>query len=333
MTILEILKSLDIPIKTKGNYITKIGDIGEDGKIFYYWQFYIDNKISMIPIDKFLVNPSAKLIELKYEIPPEGIERQKILLTGSEGFIGRNLYPKLSSHYLVRYDLVLGNNITDSRKLEMFSKGCNAIIHLAGKVLVDESIRKPLEYFDDLKGTLNILEVARKFDIPKILYASSAAVYNLQSPYGLVKLQGEEWMKMYSELYGIKTLSMRFFNIYGPFNNKGIIYHFIKAAKEKESLIVYGDGNQIRDYVHVNDVTDFISSILNDNFECETVDIGTGVGSSVNDIINILKILSKQEIKTINRKAKFNDSDYSVAQLFWKFKPKINLFDGIKGLL
>ena len=73
MTILEILKSLDIPIKTKGNYITKIGDIGEDGKIFYYWQFYIDNKISMIPIDKFLVNPSAKLIEVRGFLKPSSI--------------------------------------------------------------------------------------------------------------------------------------------------------------------------------------------------------------------------------------------------------------------
>ena len=210
------------------------------------------------------------------------------LVTGGAGFIGTNLVEKLveADHKaIVVDDLSAGDNqsrlpagaifhkldVRNTEALTAVCKGVDVIVHLAALPRVQFSIDEPLAAHDvNVNGTLSVLESARAAGVKRVIFAASAAAYGDQeimplstnlpaqpkSPYALHKLVGEEMMKLWSELYGIQTVSLRFFNVYGPhFDPEGpyalVIGRFLKLAVNKETLTVTGDGTQTRDFIHV----------------------------------------------------------------------------------
>lgn len=197
-------------------------------------------------------------------------------------------------------------------------KEIEQIYHLAAMVSVQESILNPLLSNEvNVKGTLNILEAARLNNVKRVVFSSSAAVYGDEptqpkneksltkpiSPYGYEKLIGEQYMKLYSELYGIETISLRYFNVYGERQNStsdysGVISIFEKKFKENEIPNIYGDGEQYRDFVYVKDVAlANIKAMNSTNVSGEIFCVGTSQKVSINDLMNILNNKYSKNIK------------------------------------
>jgi len=183
------------------------------------------------------------------------------------------------------------------------------IYHLAAIVSVQETIDNPLlSNAVNVTGTLNILEAARLSSIKRVVFSSSAAVYGNEptlpknefstikpiSPYGYEKLIGEQYMKLYSTLYGVETVVLRYFNVYGERQSaksdySGVISIFENKFKNNEIPNVYGDGQQYRDFVYVKDVAlANIKSMNMKNLSGEVICVGTGFSTSINDLFKYM---------------------------------------------
>lgn len=194
------------------------------------------------------------------------------------------------------------------------------VYHLAAIVSVQESISNPLLSNEvNVKGTLNILEASRQNKVKRVVFSSSAAVYGDEptlpkdensltkpiSPYGYEKLMSEQYMKLYSKLYNVETVILRYFNVYGPRQSfksdySGVISIFEKKFKNDEILNIYGDGKQYRDFVYVKDVSKAnIKAMNTPNISGEIFCIGTGNKTSIN---NVVEILNKKYYKNIEAK-------------------------------
>lgn len=192
------------------------------------------------------------------------------------------------------------------------------VYHLAAIVSVQESISNPLLSNEvNVKGTLNILEASRQNKVKRVVFSSSAAVYGDEptlpkdensltkpiSPYGYEKLMNEQYMKLYSKLYNVETVILRYFNVYGPRQSfksdySGVISIFEKKFKNDEILNIYGDGKQYRDFVYVKDVSKAnIKAMNTPNISGEIFCIGTGNKTSINNVVEVLNIKYDKNIE------------------------------------
>ncbi len=252
---------------------------------------------------------------------------QKFLITGGAGFIGTNLAEYLvesGKDVVVVDDLSAGTDpkrlpeavdfhkldVRETDKLIELCQGVDTVVHLAAIASVPYSIEHPVETHDvNVKGTMCVLEAAKQAEVKKLVFASSAAVYgnneNLphsvsmtaspETPYALHKYIGEQMMKMWSDLYGLSTVSLRFFNVYGSYlDPKGayaaVIGKLLSQAKEGTSLTLTGDGEQTRDFVHVKDVCKLIlnASSLDKVGSGEVFNVGTGKSVSINKLAEVI---------------------------------------------
>jgi len=218
----------------------------------------------------------------------------KYLITGGAGFIGSHLAEKLSpNHEVVILDdfssgseqnlrwaerkrnvsLITGS-VTDASLVCSCAAGCDGIFHQAAIASVPASVRDPVGTHEvNCTGTVQVLEAARKTGTKSVVMASSAAVYGdapalpktesmvpePKSPYAIHKCTGEYYGQVYASLYGLKTVSLRYFNVYGPRQNpsspySGVISRFASDALQGTPLTIFGDGTQTRDFVYVADV-------------------------------------------------------------------------------
>lgn len=203
------------------------------------------------------------------------------------------------------------NKIIRDKKIEQ-------IYHLAAIVSVQESILNPLLSNEvNVKGTLNILESAKLNSVKRVVFSSSAAVYGDEptqpknensitkpiSPYGYEKLIGEQYMKLYSELYGVETVSLRYFNVYGERQSatsdySGVISIFEKKFKNDEIPNIYGDGEQYRDFVYVKDIAKANIKAMNiPNVSGEIFCVGTSKKVSINNLVSVLNHKYSKNIK------------------------------------
>jgi len=237
----------------------------------------------------------------------------KILITGGSGFIGKYLVNKLlnDGHDVYNLDKIPNPNIHSIKQKiidlydinvnDNFFDNIDCIIHLAAMVSVPRSFEDPVKSFgDNVFLTMKLLSAANLHGIKKFVFASSAAVYGDKegkvnesditiptSPYGLDKLTCEKYIQMYCGIWNINYLIFRFFNVYGEGQNSqyaGVITAFKKAAANNESLIIYGDGNQTRDFINVNILSDVLSKIIVKNVSNEIFNLGTGNSISINDV-------------------------------------------------
>ena len=256
----------------------------------------------------------------------------KILVTGGAGFIGKYLVEKFLKEHEVRIydnlssseqnitsligqgaDFVKGD-ILDYKTLEKSSKGYDVIIHLAAKSDVVKSVSNPKETLDvNVNGTTNVLKACVENKIPKIIFASSSAVYgdckdfpitedtitNPISPYGSSKLEAEKKIKDIAKKNGINYIILRMFNVYGKGQNElyaGVITKFLKNISENKEIIIFGDGKQTRDFISINDVVKSFECALKSN-QNETYNIASGKSISINE-------LSKMILKHFDKKIK-----------------------------
>ena len=247
-----------------------------------------------------------------------------ILVTGHKGFIGSIVYSNLRGKYGEVDGIDAGDPIPD-RKYDY-------IIHLGARTLIRLSKDKPYEYFqDNLDLSMRILELARKHG-SIVVYPTSGSESEATNPYSLAKKQVVEWIELYHNLYGLRRHVLKFYNIYGPTSRKGAVYLFCNAALSGEPVTVYGDGNHVRDFIHVNDVSRCIDLILEGKVQEGHHEIGTGKGTSVKELIGIVEKSTGVKLEVVHREYILPEAD----ALFAKnplLRDTITLEDGVKEVL
>ncbi len=298
-----------------------------------------------------------------------------ILVTGGAGFIGTHLVSNLlRNNFKVRIfedfsnskkesishliDLgveIIEGDITNLTEILEASKDQEVIIHLAAIISVEESIRNPKRTFEvNVQGTKNILEACKQNNIKKLVVASSSAVYgessenqkltensdlNPISPYGESKLRMEQEINNFVTKNKINVIILRFFNIFGIGQSSeyaGVITKFADRIRENKSPEIFGDGNQTRDFVSVNDVVNSIIisiSIKNTGI----YNIASGKVITIKDLANKMIELSGKTLNITFRPAKkgdikFSQADITLAKTILKYSPKFELNE-IKNLL
>lgn len=303
------------------------------------------------------------------------IKIKKALVTGGAGFIGSHLTDALVSNgcqVAVIDDLSTGRlsnlkhvkdkikfykgDILDQVILEKAVKSCDVIFHQAAIVSVPWSIENPVNSaMVNEMGTLSVLESARKNNVRRVVSASSSAVYgddpqlpkseNMAlkplSPYAVQKLTGEYYSGLYYKLYGLETVCMRYFNVYGPRQDptspySGVISIFMSNAVSHKTPVIYGDGNQYRDFVFINDVVRAnLLAASTDGAIGEVFNIGTGKYVTINGLWEMACGLSGINIKPEHESHKPGDIVESVAnidhaQKYLQFKPEYSFENGLE---
>lgn len=274
---------------------------------------------------------------------------EKYVITGGAGFIGSNLAEKLSkdNDVLVIDDLSAGKmenlgcldvrfvkgDLTDPRLLKEAFSGASCVFHQAAIASVKKSVEDPSRTNAvGIDGTLNVLIAARDAGVSRVVQASSAAVYgsSLQlpkkedmlpepmSPYAVSKLAAEHYARVFQELYGLKTVSLRYFNVFGPKQDpyseySGVISRFISALLHDEQPVIYGDGEQTRDFVYVADVVS--ANILASRGAPGVYNIACAKSISLNTLAKVIgKILAK-EVRPRYESARAGDIKHSLADI------------------
>ena len=290
------------------------------------------------------------------------------LITGGAGFIGTNLSERLvreGKRVIVVDNLVGGNaerlpkevefhkiDICDHDALVAAMVGVDVVVHLAALPRVQFSIEHPFEAQKvNVEGTLSVLEAVRKNKVRRLVYAASSSAYGDQetmplheglppepkSPYGLHKYVGEMMLKLWHELHGIETVSLRFFNVYGPHLDPSgayalVIGKFLKQRKDGLSMTITGDGEQTRDFTHVRDTVDAIFRACESEGvgNGEVFNVGAGRNISINTIAELIGGPVEHIAPRIEPKHTLADTTRIRAALGWE--PTIRIEDGIAEL-
>lgn len=244
----------------------------------------------------------------------------KILIMGSEGFVGQNLVHGLSkNHDVFRSDQIDSDeknyfkcDITNFNSVEKIVKDVDTVIHLTAHSLVSSLDGSITNAQVNIMGLLNLLEACRKNSIPKVIFTSASSLIGEPSSfqvnekhvpkpktaYGITKLTSEHYLRLYNELYNLDYTVFRFFNIYGPFQKNGLIPSIYKKIQNNEPITIFGKGDQIRDYVYIEDIIPFFEKSAISNIGNSTIlNMGTGIGTSILDIVKTMSQILKIEPK------------------------------------
>jgi UDP-glucose 4-epimerase len=230
-----------------------------------------------------------------------------ILVTGHKGYIGSRLYKTLKErecgHTIYGIDLKAGQNILKDLPTGPF----DYIFHVAANPRVEDSIKRPSHTLEhNVLATSKILELAKNSGTKRVIFSSSSAIYGdgdgPLSPYGLHKLMSEMECRLYSQLYGVDTVCLRYFNVFSQDQPYGgsystVISAWMEMIRYNNSLRLDGDGEQTRDYVHVEDVVaaNIFAMNYKERFDGDYFDVGTGISISLNEIKNVVNQFHKVE--------------------------------------
>jgi UDP-glucose 4-epimerase len=306
-------------------------------------------------------------------------ESVKVLVTGGAGFIGSHVVDKLvSSGYGVRVidnlstgklsnikghigsgrvDFVRGD-IKDVEFVRKCTRDVGAVVHLAAITSVPFSVSNPdFTYDTNIAGTLNLLISCAEEKVGKFVFISSCAVYGDPqclpvnekcptspiSPYAESKLAAEHFCLGFHEKRLLKSVVLRLFNVYGPRQGvndySGVMTRFVDRTKQRLPLVVYGDGSQTRDFVHVCDVVEAVlSSLENRDAEGEAFNIGSGKPTSVLELAEAVLELTGLNLEILYDKPRLGDikqsyADISKAENLLRYRPKLSLREGLHSLL
>ena len=248
---------------------------------------------------------------------------RRLLITGGCGFIGANLIEHLQmttapeirvldneslgrQEYIAEFDVdFVKGDIRDEATLRLALDGVDAVVHLAADTRVMDSITNPtLNFQTNVVGTFKLLMMMRELDITRIVNASTGGailgeatppidenmVAQPLAPYGASKLAVEGYLSAFAGAYGFRTSSLRFSNVYGPrsYHKGSVVAHFFKQILDDDELVVYGDGNQTRDYVFAGDLVLGIGQALESDMN-GVFQLGTGRPTSLNDLIELMR--------------------------------------------
>ncbi len=294
----------------------------------------------------------------------------KILVTGGAGFIGSNIVRCLleKKHQPIVLDNLLSGyranllpdvpfiegDTRNGELVERVAQGCELILHLAASVGNKRSIDHPQTDSEiNVLGTINILEAARVNKIHRVVFSSSAGIYgelrtlpiaedhpqDPDSPYGTSKLAAEKMCLVYNKLYGMHNICLRYFNVFGPHQRYdaygNVIPIFANRLLKKEPLLIYGDGNQTRDFVNVRDVANAnIKAALSSDVK-GVFNIGSGTRVSINELTRLLQKASGVKVVIQYgppRPGDVRDSlaDISAARKSFGFEPEVDFFTGLR---
>ncbi len=298
----------------------------------------------------------------------------KYLVTGGAGFIGSHVVEELvgrGNTVRVVDDLSMGclSNLQKHDGLEFVKadlaavgvameavKGVDYVIHLAAIPSVPRSVEDPVtSHRANVDSTLQVLAAARDAQVKRVVYASSSSVYgdsltlpkdetmspNPLSPYALQKLIGEQYMSLYHRLYGLETVALRFFNVFGPRQNpsspySGVISLFIAALRKGQQPTIYGDGEQTRDFTFVGDVAaGVLAACAATEVEGRVINLAGGRRTSLNQLFAILRDLTGRVIEPVYSVPRFGDvrdsqADPRLAIELLGFEPRVNLEEGLR---
>lgn len=252
------------------------------------------------------------------------------------------------------FKLVEGD-VRDKRVVVDAMDGVDAVVHLAALIGVEESVNDPVETHDvNVTGTLNVLEQAMRKDVKRFVYASSTAVYGEGnplplhedcpskpvSPYAASKASAECYCKAFHRSYGLETVVLRYFNVYGPRQEhnpySGVITRFLSNALSGKPLVVFGDGEQTRDFIYIDDVVEATMLALEGgNSVGETLNICTGKPTAINELVRIVEEVTGRGIQVMYDAPRKGDvtnnyGDPKKAEEILTFKAKISLKEGLE---
>ena len=305
----------------------------------------------------------------------------KLLITGGAGFIGSSLCEKYvkEGHTVICLDNFLSGSLTNIKHLLDFQnfklvkgdirnsdlldrvvKDVDFIFNLAAQIHVDRSYVEPKLTFDiNIMGTQNVLEMARLYDVKKIIHASSSEVYgsamnvpidenhplNAPHPYGASKIAADRLCYAYAKTYGLNVVIPRMFNVYGPRQKSvgygGVISIFTRRILSNFPPIVYGDGLQTRDYTHIDDVVRAYDLLFKYNKKLpEPINFGSGKEISILDLANLIIELSgkKGSLKPVNVSPRIGEVDRLIANAgkaneILEWTPKIGIKEGLNTFI
>lgn len=297
----------------------------------------------------------------------------KILVTGGAGFIGSHLMRKLkeAGYEAVALDNLstgLRENLLPDMKLvvmdthddaveELFQKEhFDAVVHLAAQTLVSDSMTDPEnDMYQNVAGTVRILECCRKYGVKRIIFSSSAATYGdvdekalpiaetlPQTPlsfYGLTKKTAEKYLELYHLAYGLDYVVLRFANVYGERQGDGgeggVISIFTKRLAQGKGITIFGDGKQTRDFVYAGDIADGIIAALTTDAKNTAYNLSTTEETSLNELVQVLSRIAGKEITPTYDKPREGDiyrsslnNAKAMCNLDWK--PKVSLEEGLR---
>lgn len=301
------------------------------------------------------------------------MKNKRVVITGGAGFIGSNLSQKLLSdnEVIIIDDVSTGRieniqtlvethsvnfargSILDTNLLQKTFRGVDFIFHQAAIPSVTRSVKNPaLSNEVNITGTLNVLIAARDNNVKKVVFASSSSVYgdtptlpkneemypNPQSPYALTKFVGENYCRLFTSIFGLSTVCLRYFNVYGPKQNPyseyaAVIPKFILNIKADKPPVIFGDGNQTRDFTFVEDVV--AANILAAESDVNGVfNIGSGNNTTITGLAESIARILNSNIKPTYLPKRPGDVKDSLADITkaasWGYKVKFALEIGLQ---
>lgn len=302
------------------------------------------------------------------------MDGKKILITGGAGFIGSNLVNKLmeKNQVVIIDDLSTGNlnniqefidtkkiqfikgTVTDLNFLQKTFKDIDYVFHQAAIPSVPRSVKDPYtSNYVNANGTLNTLIAAKDNQVKKVIYASSSSIYgdtptlpkkedmkpNPLSPYAVSKLTGEYYCDVFTRIYHLPTVSLRYFNVYGPKQDPlseyaAVIPRFITNVLNDKSPIIYGDGTQTRDFTFVDDVVT-VNILAAESHSTGIFNVAGGKRISINELADSIIKLCRKNIKLNYIPLREGDIQHSLADITqakekFNYEPKFNITEGIK---
>ncbi len=298
----------------------------------------------------------------------------RCVVTGGCGFIGSHIVDALiregydvavlddfstsNREYLNPAAELVEGSVADAEVVRSATEGATWVFHLAALARVQQSVDDPIgTHAINVNGTLNVLQAARENGLERVIVSSSSSVYgdqpthlmtedlpaNPMSPYGLHKLIGEQYADLFATLFGVQVVSLRYFNVYGPRQSAEgayalVIPHFLRLRGEGKPLTIYGDGQQTRDYVHIDDVVRANMNAASSELplgRAVALNVGSGEETSVNEIAEMVG----GEVEHIipNPRGAFEElrkcADTSRAKSVISWEPSIRLAEGIRSVL
>ena len=304
----------------------------------------------------------------------------KYLVTGGAGFIGSHIaealvrdglgevvvfdnfstgYEHNIEHLHGRLQVIKGD-VRNMKEVAAAMEGVDIVFHEAAFVSAFDSFNRPQEVEEiNVGGTMNVFEAASAAGVTRVVFASSASIYgpnavlpqsedlepDPQSPYAHSKIQGEQFAKMIHKREGLETVCLRYFNVYGPRQDpsseySGVLSRFKEALAKGEQPVIYGSGEQTRDFVFVGDAVrmHLLAAMSDKCCHGEAINVATGKETSLNDIIGALEKVLNRKLDPISKPERQGDIPRSVADIsrakeLLGFEPEVSLEDGLGMLL